>query len=80
MGAALPKVELLLLLLAPGPFVPVGVTPPPPVVGDPNPPLFNPKPLPEDPNPLPDPLLGPFEDPKLELPPEAGADPLDSPV
>ena len=99
MGPALPKVELplllpkvellLLLLLPPGPFVPVGVVPTPPLLGDPKPPPLEPKPPPDEPNPP----LGPlpvllFENPKVELPPDGVAavpfgepfvDPVDDP-
>jgi hypothetical protein len=57
MGPALPKVEPPLLPLAPGPFVPVGVVPTPPLLEDPellfekplNPPLDDPMPLPDEP-------------------------------
>ena len=78
-GPALPKVLPLLVLLAPGPFVPLGFAPRPPLEGVE--PLFeNPKPLlPLDPIPLLEPLPKPldpvavplfplFEKPKLELP------------
>ena len=64
------------MLLAPGPFVPVGFAPTPPLLGNPElplEPLFElfekPKPLPVDPIPLVELPLDPlFEKPKLELP------------
>src|SRR5262249_41352628 len=72
-GGPPPKLLPFALLLAPGPFVPVGVTPTPPGVDTPVLLFENPKPLPDEPVPeLPKPL-GPlfeplFEKPKLELP------------
>jgi hypothetical protein len=82
MGPALPNVDPLLLVLAPGPFVPVGVPPTPPLLEDPIP-LGDPKLLPDEPKLLPDepkPLLEPLlEDPKLELPPNPLCEPLEDP-